>query len=92
MLFVERLRHDGRPSGQNTAHRSEVCWLEVVRPSAVVCKVESDVSKEAEMDQSEDRGKPAECGDSEAKVSGSNDARKSSEMKPRKCASNVAPA
>lgn len=58
----------------------------------MVCKVENDVSKEAEIDQSEDRGKPAECGDSEAKVSGSNDARKSSEMKPGKCASHEAPA
>lgn len=48
-----------------------------------LCKVERVVSKEAEIDQSEDRGKPGEWGDSEAKVSGSNDARKSSEMKPR---------
>ena len=58
----------------------------------MACKVERVVSREAEMDQSEDGGKPGECGDSEAKVSRSSDARKSSEMKPRERVFNVAPA
>lgn len=52
--------------------------------------MERVVSEEAEINRSEDGGRPGECGDSEAKVSGSNDARKSSEMKPRECAFNVA--